>query len=66
MEVGKSAFVVLCILAVFALFVAGTADVTGNIVNDLGAYTNPAAGLTFLVVFVIAVLLVLRTLEPEI
>lgn len=56
---------VIILLAGFALFVAGTSGLAGNITTDFGFYTTPVTGLVFLVVFVIAVFLVLRGLVPE-
>lgn len=65
MEIEKFGLVVVIILAGFALFIAGTSGLAGNITNDVGFYTNPIAGLAFLVIFVIAVFLVMRGLTPE-
>lgn len=65
MELGKSALVVVSVLAVFALVVAGTSNLTGNIANDVGMTTNPVMGLVSLVVFVVAVFLVLKVFVPE-
>lgn len=65
MELQRFGLAVIVILSGLALFVAGTSGLSGNIANDVGFYTNPVAGLAFLVVFVIAVFLVLRGLAPE-
>jgi hypothetical protein len=65
MNLQRFGLAVIILLAGFALFVAGTSGLAGNIANDVGFYTNPVAGLVFLAVFVIAVFLVLRGLAPE-
>ena len=65
MDFEKLGMVVIILLAGFALFVAGTSGLSGNIANDVGFYANPVAGLAFLVVFVIAVFFVLRGLAPN-
>ncbi|NIN83395.1 MAG: hypothetical protein GTO45_01380 [Candidatus Aminicenantes bacterium] len=65
MDFEKLGLVVIIILAGFALFISGTSGLAGNITNDIVLYTNPVAGLAFLVIFVMAVLLVLRSLTPE-
>ncbi|MEE9323245.1 MAG: hypothetical protein V3U72_01745 [Candidatus Aenigmarchaeota archaeon] len=65
MELEKLGLVVIIILSGFALFIAGTSGLAGNITNDIGFYTNPVAGLVFLAVFVIAIFLVLRDLTPK-
>jgi hypothetical protein len=65
MELEKLGLVVIIILAGFALFISGTSGLAGNIANDIGFYTNPVAGLVFLMIFVIAVFLVLRDLTPR-
>lgn len=65
MDFEKLGLVVVIVLAGFTLFVAGTSGLSGNIANDLAFYTNPVAGLAFLVIFVMAVFLVLRSLTPE-
>ena len=65
MELQKLGLVVVIVLAGFALFIAGTSGLAGNIASDVGFYTNPIAGLVFLTIFVIAVFLVMRGLTPE-
>ncbi len=64
MDFQRLGLVVVIVLAGFTLFIAGTSGLAGNIANDLAFYTNPIAGLAFLVIFVMAVLLVLRSLTP--
>lgn len=64
MKIKKSGMLVIALLVVFALLVAGTAEFTGNLSNDIGNYTNPLTGLLFLVVFVVSVFLVMRDIIP--
>ena len=64
MEFEKSSFIVIAILALFAFFIAGTTEITGNITNDVGMLTNPLTGLIFLVVFVVSMVLVLKGFVP--
>jgi hypothetical protein len=65
MDFEKLGLFVIIVLACLALFVAGTSGLAGNLTNDLAFYTSPFAGIAFLVIFVMAVLLVLRSLTPE-
>ena len=65
MELERSAIAVIAVLAAFAFFIAGTADLTGNFAGDVGAAANPVLGLAALMVFVIAIVLVLRVFVPE-
>ncbi|MCK5016865.1 MAG: hypothetical protein KAS32_07310 [Candidatus Peribacteraceae bacterium] len=64
MEFEKSGFIVIAILALFAFFIAGTTEVTGNITNDVGMLTNPLTGIIFLVVFVVSMVLVMKGFIP--
>ena len=65
MNLQRFGLIMIVLLAGLALFVAGTSGLAGNIANDVGFYTNPFAGLIFLVVFIIAVFLVLRDMAPR-
>ena len=64
MKIKKSEMLVIVLLVIFALLVAGTSELTGNISNDIGNYTNPLTGLLFLVVFLVSVFLVMRDIIP--
>ena len=65
MDFEKSGIVVIAILSLFAFFIAGTSEVTGNITNDVGMLTNPLTGLIFLVVFVVSMVLVMKGFVPH-
>ena len=65
MDFQRLGLVVIILLAGFALFVAGTSGLAGNLTTDVGFYTTPVTGLIFLAVFIIAVFLVVRGLAPE-
>lgn len=65
MEIEKAWVLTILVLAFLILFVAGTENLTGNIISDFGSATNPTSGLIILILFIIGALLVFRVFVPE-
>lgn len=65
MDLEKASIAIVCTLALFAVFVIGTSSVSGNAIGDAGGMTSPVIGLAILVVFIVAAVLVLKTMIPE-
>jgi len=61
----KTAIAIVCVLALLAVLVIGTSNMTGNVVMDAGSATSPVVGAFILVAFLVATIWVLKGLMPE-
>lgn len=65
MDTERTAFLIIGLVVLIALFVVGTSTVTGNAIMDAGSATSPIMGAVILVAFIVAAFLVIRVLVPE-